>query len=170
MKPQKNFLENNMGGSSFSLMEQNAVHLNLPFDESTLVHSQIETSCFFCKEEGIAIYGLNEIDKIMVCQTHLLELKEKDLEKNNNLPEHLLMGNKIDLSLNECDVIGCNEHGNCNYGFDELWKVRLCNKHLNDVIMNNLQDLETLHEHEPKNKIDLIPKSIISLLDNPIII
>lgn len=51
--------------------------------------------------------------------------------------------------LNECHVIGCNEYG-FPYGFNDLWKVRLCNKHRHIVITKKLRNLDSLHQIKKK--------------------
>jgi len=128
-------------------------HYSLMFGEAEtdeLGPNPDKPSCFYCKNEGVAIYGLDVINKVWLCELHLQEKIINEPRYEN--PEWLLVEHNIYSELNECEVIGCKEIGRFPYGFSETWKVRLCKSHLDKVILLELEDLETLNIKKIKSK------------------
>lgn len=126
-------------------------HYSLTFGEvetDWIGYDPDKPCCFYCSNEGVKRYGLDIINKVWLCEMHLQEFIDKEPEIESL--DWLLIDDNPYSELNECDVIGCKEMGRFLYGFDDTWKVRLCKKHLDKVILNELEDLDSLHKLKKK--------------------
>lgn len=102
-----------------------------------------------CKSLASNQYGLSMNNKVWLCEKHL----KKCIEKEEEIEDFdWILLDQIPYSENSCEVIGCNDYGDNLYGFSVDWKVRLCKKHLVKVVDNNLEDLESLHNHNKRKK------------------